>query len=319
LKGLRNATTLLANGFTTIRDVGSFGPGVDVALRDAIVSGLVRGPRMLVAGKSLSITGGHADDNACAPWVHVDEEYRFATAHGPYGFRERVRRSKKLHVDLIKITATGGVLSHGDAWNVPQFNPDEVAAVTDEAHKFGLRVAAHAHGDPGIALAVHGGCDSIEHGTGVEAGTAAAMVQRGTVLVPTLWASESILSQANGAVRYSAELLEKAELAVAARDAGVQRALAAGVTFAYGTDCGVFPHEQNNRDFALMQSLGMAPADVLKSATSNAAALLGTPDRGRLAPGLLADLVAFRGDLGAGVAPMAEPPALVMLGGKRLI
>ena len=319
LAGLRNATTLLANGFTTLRDVGSFCPGVDVALRDAIVRGLVRGPRMLVAGKPLSITGGHADDNARASWVHVDEDYEMAVAHGPYGFRERVRRNHKAHVDLIKITATGGVLSHGDAWNVPQFNPDEVAAVTEEAHKFGLRVAAHAHGDPGIALAVNGGRDSIEHGTRVEAETAAEMRRRGTVLVPTLWASESILAQAAGAVRYPAELIEKAERAAAARDAGMQRALAAGVTLAYGTDCGVFPHEENDRDFGLMQSLGMAPADILRTATANAAALLGTPDRGRLAPGLLADLVAFRGDLGAGVNALADGPAFVMLGGQRLI
>src|SRR5580658_4993536 len=319
LKALRNATTLLANGFTTLRDVGSFGPGVDVALRDAINRGLVLGPRMLVAGKSLAITGGHADDNARAPWVHVDEEYEYAVAHGPYGFRERVRKNLKGHVDLIKITATGGVLSHGDAWNAPQFNPDEVAAVTDEAHKFGVRVAAHAHGDPGIALAVHGGCDSIEHCTGVEAETAAAMRERGTVMVPTLWASQSIVAQADdGAVHYSPDLIEKAERAVAARDAGLQRALAAGVTIAYGTDCGVFPHEQNNRDFALMESLGMGPADILKTATSNAAALLGTPDRGRIAPGLLADLVAFRGDLSTGVAPLAEAPAFLMLGGRRI-
>jgi imidazolonepropionase-like amidohydrolase len=318
LKALKNAATLLANGFTTLRDVGSFGPGVDVALRDAIGRGLVLGPRMLVAGKSLAITGGHADDNGRAPWVHVDEEYEYATAHGPYGFRERVRKNLKAHVDLIKITATGGVLSHGDAWNAPQFNPDEVAAVTDEAHKFGLRVAAHAHGDPGIALAVHGGCDSIEHCTGVEADTAHEMQQRGTMMVPTLWASESIVAQSDGAVRYTPEVIEKARHAVAARDAGVQRAIAAGVTFAYGTDCGVFPHEQNNRDFALMQSLGMTPADVLKSATSNAADLLGTRDRGRIAAGLLADLVAFRGDLRDGVAPLVEPPVFLMLGGRRL-
>lgn len=318
LKALRNASTLLANGFTTLRDVGSFGPGIDVALRDAIKRGSVLGPRMLVAGRSLAITGGHADDNARAPWVHVDDEYEFATAHGPDGFRERVRKNLKGHVDLIKITATGGVLSYGDAWNAPQFNPDEVEAVTQEAHKFGLRVAAHAHGDAGIALAVHGGCDSIEHCTGVETGTAEEMRRRGTVMVPTLWAGQSVVAQADGAVRYPPELVEKAQRAVAARDAGMQRALAAGVTIAYGTDCGVFPHEQNNRDFAMLQSLGMTPADVLKTATANAADLLATRDRGRIAPGLLADLVAFPGDLRDGVEPFAGAPAFVMLGGRRI-
>ncbi len=319
LHGLRNATTLLRNGFTSIRDVGGFGPGVDVALRDAIRSGLVRGPRMLVAGRPLSITGGHGDDNARASYVHVDEPYEAATAYGPYGFRERVRRNHKEHVDLIKIMATGGVLSYGDAWNVPQFNLDEVLAVTDEAHKFGLRVAAHAHGDAGISVAVHGGCDSIEHGTGVEDATLTEMRRRGTMLVPTLWAADSVLAQASAAVRYPPELVEKAERAVAVRDAGMQRALAAGVTIAYGTDCGVFPHEENNRDFALLHGFGLSPADVLKSATANAASLLGTPDRGRLAPGLLADLVAFPGDLARDLTPLAAPPPFVMLGGRRLV
>ena len=319
LRALRNATTLLANGFTTIRDVGSFGPGVDVALRDSIAKGLVLGPRMLVAGRSLAITGGHADDNGRGGWVHVDAEYEAAVAHGPYGFRERVRRNLKAHVDLIKITATGGVLSYGDAWDAPQFNADEVEAVTDEAHKFGLRVAAHAHGDSGVALATQAGCDSIEHGTGVESATAEAMRQRGTALVPTIWASESIRAQAAAGMRYPPELVEKAERAIALRDAGMQRALAAGVTIAYGTDCGVFPHEQNNRDFRLMQSLGMTPADILKAATTNAAALLKRPDRGRLAAGLLADLVAFPGDLQKTVEPLEGPPALVMLGGRRVV
>jgi imidazolonepropionase-like amidohydrolase len=317
LLAFKNATTLLSNGFTTIRDVGSFGPGVDVALRNAIDAGSVLGPRMLVATKSLSITGGHADENALAPWLTPDRTYESAVAHGPYGFRELVRQTLKRRADCIKITATGGVLSYGDAWDAPQMNLDEIAAITDEAHKFGMPVAAHAHGDRGIATAVAGGCDSIEHCTGVSTATAEDMKQRGTFLVPTVWASESIRTGRSGA-SYPPALLEKAEQACALRDDGFARAIAAGVRFAYGTDCGVFPHEDNNKDFELLVRLGMTPLDVLASATANAAALLGKNDRGRIAPGLLADLVAFPGDVTEKIAPMGDAPAFLMLGGKQL-
>lgn len=317
LLAFKNVTTLLSNGFTTIRDVGSFGPGVDVALRDAIDGGLIAGPRMLVATKTLSITGGHADDNGLAAWLTPDRAYEPAVAHGPYGFRQLVRENLKRHADCIKITATGGVLSHGDAWDAPQMNLDEVEAITDEAHKFGLRVAAHAHGDRGIATAVAGGCDSIEHCTGVGAATADEMAQRGTYLVPTVWASESIRRGETGAT-YPAALIAKAEQACALRDDGFRRAVAAGVRFAYGTDCGVFPHRDNNKDFELLVGLGLTPLDALKAATANAAALLGKDDRGRIAPGLLADLVAFPGDVTARIDAMSGRPAFLMLAGKQL-
>jgi len=317
LLAFKNVTTLLSNGFTTIRDVGSFGPGVDVALRDAIDAGLVMGPRMLVATKTLSITGGHADDNGLAPWLTPDPPYEPATAHGPYGFRQLVRESLKRHADCIKITATGGVLSHGDAWDAPQMNLDEVAAITDEAHKFGLRVAAHAHGARGIATAVAGGCDSIEHCTGVSALTADEMKQRGTYLVPTVWASESIRTGASGAT-YAPAIIEKVEQACRLRDDGFRRAIAAGVRFAYGTDCAVFPHADNNKDFALLAGLGLSPLDVLKTATANAADLLGKADRGRIAAGLLADLVAFPGDVTAKIDALSGAPAFLMLAGNQL-
>lgn len=156
ISSLRNAQAILANGFTTVRDVGS-GEGIDIAMRDSIAKQVVVGPRMLVAGPALSITGGRVDANDLPPFVHVDHAIESGISSGPYGFRERVREHVKRRVDLIKIVATGGVLSYGDKFDVPQFNLDEVQAVVDEATKFGLHVAGHAHGDRGIAVAGHRG------------------------------------------------------------------------------------------------------------------------------------------------------------------
>lgn len=316
LLSLRNINGMLANGFTTVRDVGG-GAGIDLALRNAVARGAIVGPRILAAGTALSISGGHGDSNDLPDWVHVDDDYRPGTAYGPYGFREQVRLHVKRGVDLIKITATGGVLSYGDAWDAPQLNLDEIQAVVDEAGKFGRVVSAHAHGDRGISVAVDGGCHSIEHCTGVSETTLHAMQQRGTVLVPTIWALDSILQPGNPNT-YPAQLLDKAHQAAQLRNDGMQRAVASSVSIVYGTDAGVFPHAENNRDFALLASMGMRPIDLLKSATSSGAQLLGVKDRGSIAPGLLADLVAFPGDVSKSVAALGGKPAMVMLGGKRI-
>ena len=316
LLSVANAQGMLANGFTTIRDVGG-GAGIDLAMRDAIARGAIAGPRMLASGTLLSITGGHADNNDYAPWVHVETDEAPATSFGPYGFREQVRAHVKRHVDLIKIVATGGVLSYGDTFDVPQFNLDEIQAVVDEAGKFGRKVSAHAHGDPGIAQAVRGGCHSIEHGSGVGATTLHEMQQRGTYLVPTIWALDSILQPGNPN-NISSNGLEKANFAARVRDEGMKRAVATSVKFAYGTDAGVFPHAQNNRDFGLLRTMGLSPLDLLRSATSSAADLLGTRDRGHLAPKMLADVVAFAGDPSRDIALLERKPVLVMLGGKRI-
>jgi imidazolonepropionase-like amidohydrolase len=311
---VRNAQALLRNGFTTVRDVGG-GNGIDLAMRNAIARGFVVGPRILAAGTALSITGGHGDLNSLPDDVKVERPT--GVAYGPYGFREQVREHIKHHVDVIKILATGGVLSYGDVWNVPQFNLDEIQAVVDEATKFGRRVSAHAHGDPGIALAVEGGCHSIEHGTGVSEKTLHAMAQRGTYLVPTIWALDSILQPGNPN-KIPADSLAKAHAIGVLRNEGMQRALAASVKFAYGTDAGVFPHKENNKDFALLASMGMKPVDLLRSATSMAADLLGTTDRGRIAAGNLADIVAFHGDPSTNISALESRPALVMIGGKEI-
>jgi imidazolonepropionase-like amidohydrolase len=240
-----------------------------------------------------------------------------AVSYGPYGFREVVRQHVKLHVDHIKILATGGVLSYGDVWDVPQLNLDEITAIVEESQKFNRKVAAHAHGDPGISVAVQGGVHSVEHGTGVSEKTLAMMQQRGTNLVPTLWALDSILQPGNPN-HISQQSVQKAQYAAKIRNEGMHRAVASSVTIAYGTDAGVFPHAQNNRDFALMVGLGMTPTDVLKSATYNAAALIGVSDRGTLAPGKLADIAVFAGDPSRQIALMEKEPQLVMIGGQKI-
>jgi imidazolonepropionase-like amidohydrolase len=315
LYSIHNAQAMLRNGFTTIRDVGG-GAGIDLALRNAIADGAITGPRMLAAGPSLSITGGHGDTNDLPEFVHVDTEIESGVSYGPYGFRERVREHVKRHVDMIKILATGGVLSYGDVWDIPQFNLDEVQAVVDESTKFERRVAAHAHGDKGIAIAVDGGVHSVEHGTGVSEATLKKMEERGTYLTPTIWALDSILQPGNPN-KVSPGGIAKAELASQLRNAGMQRAISSRVKISYGTDAGVFPHAENNKDFALLASMGMHPVDLLRSATSRAADLLGTPDRGTLAPGKLADVIAVSDDPAANIRTL-EKPSFVMLGGRRI-
>jgi len=312
---VRNAQAMLRNGFTTIRDVGG-GNGIDLALRDAIGKGMVTGPRILAAGPALSITGGHGDSNDLPDFVQLNNVNTGGVSYGPYGFRQLVREHVKRHVDLIKILATGGVLSYGDVWNIPQLNPDEIAAVVDEATKFERKVSAHCHGDKGISWAVEGGVHSVEHCTGVSERTLRAMEDRGTYLVPTIWALDSILQPGNPN-KVAPGSIQKAELAAQVRNEGMQRALASRVKFAYGTDAGVFPHKQNNKDFALLVRMGMRPIDVLRAATGSAADLLGTTDRGRLLPGKLADVIAVSGDPTVNIATI-EKPSFVMLGGRRI-
>jgi imidazolonepropionase-like amidohydrolase len=314
--GLKNAQSMLHNGFTTLRDVGG-GWGVDLAVRDAIGEGVYVGPQIFAAGPALSITGGHGDSNDLPDFVHEDEVIESGVSYGPYGFREVVRQHVKRHVDVVKILATGGVLSYGDVWDIPQMNLDEIQAVVDESTKFNRKVAAHCHGDKGISVAVEGGVHSVEHCTGVSEATLKNMQQRGTALVPTIWALDSILQPGNPN-HIPPGSVQKAEYAATIRNAGMQRALGTSVIIAYGTDAGVFPHDQNNKDFALLVHMGMRPTDVMRSATVTAAELIGVNDRGTLAPGKRADVVAFNGDLSHDISLIEKPPALVLLGGKRV-
>ena len=194
---------------------------------------------------------------------------------------------------------------------------DEIQAVVDEATKFERKVAAHCHGDKGTALAVEGGVHSVEHGTGVGEKTLGMMQQRGTHLVPTIWALDSILQPGNPN-KISAQAVQKAEYAAQLRNEGMKRVIASGVTITYGTDAGVFPHAQNTKDFAMLVSMGMRPSDVLRSATANAAELIGAKDRGVLAPGKRADVVAFSGDPTRNMALIEKAPTLVMRAGRKI-
>lgn len=314
--GMHNAQKMLANGFTTLRDVGG-GWGIDLAVRDAIGEGVYTGPQIFAAGPALSITGGHGDTNDMPDFVTEETTIETGVSYGPYGFREVVRQHIKRHTDLVKILATGGVLSYGDVWDIPQMNLDEIQAVVDESTKFNRKVAAHCHGDKGISVAVEGGVHSVEHCTGVSEATLKNMQQRGTALVPTIWALDSILQPGNPN-HIPPGSVQKAEYAATIRNEGMQRALGTSVIIAYGTDAGVFPHDQNNKDFALLVHMGMRPTDVMRSATVTAAQLIGVNDRGTLAPGKRADVVAFNGDLSHDISLIEKPPALLLLGGKRV-
>jgi imidazolonepropionase-like amidohydrolase len=306
--GMHNAQKMLANGFTTLRDVGG-GWGIDLAVRDAIGEGVYTGPQIFAAGPALSITGGHGDTNDMPDFVTEETTIETGVSYGPYGFREVVRQHVKRHTDLV--------ISYGDVWDIPQMNLDEIQAVVDESTKFNRKVAAHCHGDKGISIAVEGGVHSVEHCTGVSEATLKNMQQRGTALVPTIWALDSILQPGNP-MHIPPGSVQKAEYAATVRNEGMQRAVASSVIIAYGTDAGVFPHQENNKDFALLVHMGMRPTDVLRSATSGAAELIGVSDRGKLAPGKRADVVAFNGDPTRDMSLMEKAPALTLLGGKRV-
>jgi imidazolonepropionase-like amidohydrolase len=316
LRGAEHARQTLAAGFTTVRNVGASG-FADVALRDAINAGRVPGPRMLVAAHSLGITGGHCDfTNGYLPHVFGEEPGpERGVADGPAAIRAAIRYQVKHGADLIKICATGGVLSEGDSAGVQQYMADELTAVVATAHMMERRVAAHAHGTAGIKAAVRAGVTSIEHGSILDDEAIASMKEHGTYLVPTLMAGEAVEAMAtSGALK--GERADKA-LAIAPRmRESVRKAVAAGAKVALGTDAGVMAHGTNGHEFTLMvQWGGMTPMQAIVAGTSSAADLLGWGHRvGTVASGYLADLVAVGGDPLADVTVL-EHVTWVMKGG----
>ena len=311
--GVNNARKTLMGGFTTIRVLGS--PDFDdVALRQAITNGVVPGPRMQVAAHSFGITGGHCDENGFTPGLE-DRDYRTGVADGVDEVRKAVRYQVKYGADVIKICATGGVLSEGDAVGATQYTLEEMQAVVSEAAKLDRKVAAHAHGTEGIKLAVRAGVASIEHGSFLDEDGARMMAQRGTFLVPTISAGEFVENAAKSG-RLTGLRAEKALAAAQGMRSSVRLAQRLGVPIALGTDAGVGEHGANGHEFTLMVTWGgLTPMQSIVAGTSNAAKLLGWEKQvGTLAPGKWADIVAVPGDPTRDITLM-EKPSFVMKGG----
>lgn len=311
LLGARNARVTLEAGFTTVRNVGASGFS-DVALRDAINAGDVPGPRMLVSGPPLSISGGHGDENLLAPEYQASAD---GVADGVPAVMARVRRNVKYGADVIKFMATGGVLSEGDNPALEQYSPEEMRAIVETAHGLGRKVAAHAHGALGIRDAVLAGVDSIEHGSYINEEDIGLMKQRGTYLVPTLYLEDWVLENYQK-MGLTENMLAKARTVIPAARGNEERAIREGVKIAFGTDAAVYPHGLNAHEFAVMVKLGMKPLGAVQAATVNAADLIGWTDRvGAVEPERFADLIAVEGDPLQDVTTL-ERVRFVMKGGQ---
>jgi len=311
LLGARNARVTLEAGFTTARNVGASGYA-DVALRDAINAGDVPGPRLLVSGPALSITGGHGDENFLAPQYHATGD---GVADGVDAVTAKVRENIKFGADVIKFMATGGVLSEGDNPASAQYSPEEMKAIVETAHGLGRKVAAHAHGALGIKYAVLAGVDSIEHGSYINDEDIQLMKERGTYLVPTLYLGDWLMENYQ-LLGLTPNMIEKMKMVLPIARKNIARAFQQGVKVAFGTDATVYPHGMNAHEFAVMVKLGMTPLASIQAATVNAADLLGWSDRvGTLEAGKFADLIAVEGDPLADVRVL-ESVEFVMKGGE---
>jgi imidazolonepropionase-like amidohydrolase len=283
--------TLLA-GFTTVRDLG--GTGVNISLRNAINNGLVVGPRMFTAGKSLATTGGHADPtNGFNKQLMGDPGPKEGVINSPEDARQAVRQRYKDGADLIKITATGGVTSVAKDGSGPQFTDEELKAIIETAKDYNMHTAAHAHGTEGMKRAVLAGITTIEHGTRMTEEVMDLMKQKGTYYVPTITAGKAVAENAKIQGFYHPLVVPKAlELGPAIQET-FRKAYKRGVKIAFGTDAGVFPHGQNAKEFGFMVEVGMPPMEALKSATVTNAGILGISDQvGTLESGKFADIIA---------------------------
>jgi imidazolonepropionase-like amidohydrolase len=289
LRGAKNARITLEAGFTTVRNLGAHG-FTDVSLMHAIDRSAVPGPRIIPAGHALSITGGHADYTAFAPGI-FEPDPDHGVCDGVADCIKSVRYQIKHGAQWIKICATAGVLSFEGPVGAQQFSGEEIAAIVAEATRHGIKVAAHAHGTEGILAAVKAGVASIEHGSMLSDEILAEMKARGTFLVPTAYVGNGIALD-----KLPPPIRRKAELVIPLARASLKKAIDAGVKIAFGTDAAVIPHGDNAHEFAIYVQSGMSTADALRTATTHACALLSLADRGRIAEGKLADLIAVAGD-----------------------
>lgn len=295
LKAVKFSERTLMAGFTTVRDLGGI---VAISLRNAINQGDIKGPRILAAGKSIATTGGHADpSNGYSRALVGDPEAKDGVINSPEEARKAVRQRYKESSDVIKITATGGVLSNAKDGAGAQFTEDEIRAVVSTAKDYGYRVAAHAHGAEGMKRAIRAGVSSIEHGTFMDDEVMVLMKQFGTYYVPTITAGKSVADSAKIPGYYPPLVVPKAIATGPKIQSTFATAFKAGVKIAFGTDAGVFAHGKNYKEFEYMVEVGMPAMDAIKSATVNAADLLGIFDRvGSIEKGKLADIIAVNGD-----------------------
>jgi len=311
LTGAKNARITLEAGFTTIRNVGASG-FADVALRDAINAGDVPGPRMIVSGPALSITGGHCDNNLLPFDYHATNE---GVADGVENVQHKVREIIKYGADVIKVCATGGVLSKGDDPNHSQFTMEEMKAIVAEAHRLWRKVAAHAHGAEGVRWASDAGVDSVEHGHLMDDASIATLKKNGTYLVPTLYLFD--WQRENAATAHLPDYArKKMEMVSQMGQNNARKAFAAGVKIGMGTDAAVYPHGLNAHELAVYVRLGMTPLQAIQTTTINDADLLGWSDRiCTLEPGKFADLIAVDGDPLKDIAVL-QNVKFVMKGGE---
>jgi imidazolonepropionase-like amidohydrolase len=313
LRAAEYARKTLMAGFTTVRNVGAT-DFIDVGLRNAIEAGVVPGPRMLVAVSALGARGGHCDLTGF-PYMLFGRESGIADgiASGPDQFRDAVRIQVKYGADVIKVCASGGVLSLGDSVDAPQVTQAEMDAIVDESRRLGRRTAAHAHGAEAAKVAIRAGIDSIEHGSFLDEEALRMMKERGTWLVPTAMAVEYTGRRPRN---FPPEIAVKAKAAADAHAQTLKNAIRMGVKIAFGTDSAVSPHGKNAEEFYLLVAHGLSPAAALRAGTSSAATLLGVEGKvGSLEAGKQADLVAVSGDVLADVKA-TEHVVFVMKGGK---